>query len=89
MQLGAGAAVGVVLPFSRTQESEAYHLGLIYMAKAGYDPHAALAFWKRMMEAQKGKAPPEILSDHPADEKRIQKIQEWMREAMKYYKPQR
>lgn len=87
--LGAGAAVGVVLPFSRTQESEADHLGLIYMAKAGYDPHAALAFWKRMMEAQKGKAPPEILSDHPADEKRIQQIQEWMPEAMKYYKPQK
>jgi predicted Zn-dependent protease len=85
--LGAGAAVGVVLPFSRTQESEADHLGLIYMAKAGYDPHAALAFWKRMEAAQKGNAPPEILSDHPADEKRIQQIEQWMPEAMTYYKP--
>ncbi len=85
--LGAGAAVGVVLPFSRSQESEADRLGLIYMAKAGYDPHAALAFWKRMDEAKGGNAPPEILSDHPADEKRIQQIQEWLPEAMKYYKP--
>jgi predicted Zn-dependent protease len=85
--LGAGAAVGVVLPFSRTQESEADHLGLIYMAKAGYDPHAALDFWKRMEAAQKGKAPPEILSDHPADEKRVQQIEQWMPEAMSTYKP--
>jgi metalloendopeptidase OMA1, mitochondrial len=87
--LGAGAAVGVVLPFSRTQESEADHLGLIYMAKAGYDPRAALAFWKRMAEAQKGKAPPEILSDHPADDKRIQQIEEWLPEAMTYYQPRK
>jgi predicted Zn-dependent protease len=84
--LGAGAAVGIILPFSRTQESEADHLGLIYMAKAGYDPHAALAFWQRMAQAQKGNAPPEILSDHPADDKRIEQIKEWMPEAMKDYR---
>ena len=46
--LGAGAQYGVTLPFSRNQESEADHIGLIYMARAGYDPHEALAFWKRM-----------------------------------------
>jgi predicted Zn-dependent protease len=85
--LGAGAAVGIMLPFSRTQESEADHLGLIYMAKAGYDPHAALAFWQRMLQAPKGNAPPEILSDHPADDKRIEQINKWMPEAMSHYRP--
>ena len=87
--LGAGAAVGVVLPFSRTQESEADRLGLIYMAKAGYDPRASLAFWKRMADAQKGNAPPEFLSDHPTEEKRIQQIEEWLPEAMTHYKPRK
>lgn len=84
--LGAGAAVGITLPFSRTQESEADHLGLIYMATAGYDPHAALNFWQRMLQAQKGNAPPQILSDHPADDKRIEQIKNWMSEAMTYYR---
>ncbi len=85
--LGAGVAVGVELPFSRAQESEADHLGLIYMAKAGYDPRAALSFWERMEQTQKGSAPPELLSDHPADAKRIQQIKEWMPEALKDYRP--
>jgi predicted Zn-dependent protease len=52
--LGAGASVGLLLPWDRAQESEADHLGLIYMAKAGYDPRAAVALWQRMDEASKG-----------------------------------
>src|SRR5258706_4584724 len=64
--LGAGAQVGVLLPWSRQQESEADHLGLILMAKAGYDPHAALELWKRMAEAAKGQRPPQWPSTPPA-----------------------
>ena len=85
--LGAGAAVGVMLPWSRAQESEADHLGLIFMAKAGYDPHAAVAFWQRMMQAAKGRRPPEFLSDHPSDETRVRQIEAWIPEAMGYYQP--
>lgn len=82
---GLGAQVGVLLPFSRTQESEADHLGLIFMAMAGYDPNAAVDFWKRM-SAEGGAKPPEFISTHPSDETRIRKIKETLPEAMKYYK---
>jgi metalloendopeptidase OMA1, mitochondrial len=87
--LGAGAQVGVLLPWSRQQESEADHLGLILMAKAGYDPHAALELWKRMQDAAKGQRPAEWLSTHPAEATRIQQIESWLPEAMQYYKPAR
>lgn len=86
--LGAGAAVGFLLPYSRLHESEADRMGLIYMAKAGYDPRAALSLWQRMAEAGKGKAkPPEFLSTHPTDETRIREIQRWLPEALNYYRP--
>jgi predicted Zn-dependent protease len=86
--LGAGATVGLVLPWSRTQESEADHLGLILMAKAGYDPHAALDLWNRMAEAAKGSArPPEFLSTHPSEATRIAQIREWIPEALQSYRP--
>jgi predicted Zn-dependent protease len=77
------------LPFSRSQESEADHIGLIYMARAGYRPREAVAFWKRMQRAAKGKEPPEFASDHPSDEHRIQRIQEWLPEAERAYTPAR
>lgn len=83
---GAGAQVGVLLPFSRLQESESDHLGLIFMAMAGYDPHAAVPFWQRMSRSGKGGAPLELLSTHPADQKRIENIRKLIPEAMKYYK---
>ena len=85
--LGAGATVGVILPWSRAQESEADHLGLIFMAKAGYDPRAAIAFWQHMMQMAKGPRPPQFLSDHPSDETRVRQIEAWMPEAMNYYRP--
>jgi predicted Zn-dependent protease len=84
---GLGTEVGVLLPFSRTQESEADHLGLIFMAMAGYDPHTAIDFWQRMMAGNNGGAPPEFLSDHPADQKRIENLKTLLPEAMKYYSP--
>ncbi len=84
--LGAGAAVGLILPWSREQESEADHLGLIFMAKAGYDPHAARELWLRMAEASRGRPrPPEFLSTHPADMTRIRQIEQWLPEALQYY----
>jgi len=79
--------IGVALPFGRKQESEADHIGLILMAKAGYDPHHAVEFWKRMAHEMQGKAPPAFLSDHPSDSQRIQKIQEELPEALSYYHP--
>jgi len=86
--LGAGATVGVLLPWSRAQESEADHLGLILMAKAGYDPHAARDLWVRMAAASKGSGkPPEFLSTHPSEPTRIQQIEVWMPEAMQYFRP--
>jgi predicted Zn-dependent protease len=73
--------VGASLPFSRSQESEADHIGLVYMARAGHDPHQAVAFWKRMQRASRGQEPPEFLSDHPSDAHRVQRIRDWLPEA--------
>jgi predicted Zn-dependent protease len=83
---GVGAQVGVLLPFSRLHESEADHLGLIFMAMAGYDPAQAPVFWERMAAQNPGGAPPEFLSTHPSDETRLRKIRELVPEAMKYYR---
>jgi predicted Zn-dependent protease len=87
VRIQALLGVGSTLPFSRSQESEADHIGLVYMARAGYDPHQALAFWKRMKRAGQGKAPPEFLSDHPSDAHRVQRIQGWLPEAERAYTP--
>ncbi len=84
---GVGSQVGVLLPYSRLQESEADRIGLSLMARAGYDPRAAVPFWKRMNE-KGGSRPPEFLSTHPAPESRIKEIQSYIPEALKYYKPQ-
>ena len=82
---GVGTTVGVMLPFSRTHESEADRLGLIFMAMAGYDPSAAVDFWTRMAAQKGGAAPPEFLSTHPSDETRIADIKKNLPEAMSYY----
>lgn len=88
--LGSVVAAGLLLPFDRRQESEADHIGLVYMAKAGYDPHAARDLWVRMAEASKSQSrPPEFLSTHPSEETRIKQIEGWLPEAMKYYQPPR
>jgi len=84
---GVAANVGVLLPYSRLQETEADKLGLIFMAMAGYDPRTAPEFWKRMAAAGGGKVP-EFLSTHPSNETRINNINKFMPTAMKYYHPQ-
>jgi len=84
---GPAASVGVLLPNSRNQELEADHFGLIFAAMAGYNPREAIPFWTRMANASQGNKPPEFLSTHPTDEKRIEKLKGYMDEALKYYKP--
>ncbi|MCW8849579.1 MAG: M48 family metallopeptidase [Melioribacteraceae bacterium] len=83
---GIGSQLGVMLPFSRLHESEADHMGLIFMAMAGYNPNSAVEFWQRMA-AQSSGAPPEFLSTHPANQTRINDLKKLIPEAMQYYKP--
>ncbi|MBX2912628.1 MAG: M48 family metallopeptidase [Cyclobacteriaceae bacterium] len=83
--VGVGTNVGM-LKFSRSHESEADHIGLIFMAMAGYDPHDAPKFWERMSSLSGGQQPPEFLSTHPSHETRIQDLERWIPEAMQYYK---
>lgn len=82
---GVTSTVGVILPYSRVQEYEADRIGLILMAKAGYDPREAIPFWKRMKK-KSGPRPPEFLSTHPAPESRIKEIESLIPEAMRYYR---
>ena len=81
---GVGTTVGVALPYSRKHEAEADHIGLILMARAGYDPEEAVRFWSRMA-AKGGDKPPEILSTHPADKTRIRNLEKLMPEAKRIY----
>jgi metalloendopeptidase OMA1, mitochondrial len=83
---GLGVTVGGILPFSRKQESEADRIGLVYMAKAGYDPRESVYFWKRMENANKGKPnPPEFISTHPSYGTRVNNLKKWMPEALDIY----
>jgi predicted Zn-dependent protease len=84
---GIGAQLGVMLPYSRTQELEADELGLLYMARAGYDPREAIAFWKRFAayNARRGGRPPEFLSTHPVDRRRIAELERLMPRAVAEY----
>ena len=81
---GIGANVGFILPYSRLHESEADRIGLVLMAKAGYDPRGAVPFWQRM-NGEGGKRPPEFLSTHPAPDTRIDNIKVHINEALPYY----
>lgn len=83
---GVGSTYGYTLPNSRSQEYEADHFGLIFAAMAGYNPREAIPFWQRMAQAG-GAKPPEFLATHPSDENRISRLQNYMPEALKYYKP--
>jgi predicted Zn-dependent protease len=83
---GLGTKLGVLLPYSRVQESEADRIGLILMAKAGYDPELALQFWERFATGKKDKAQiPQFLSTHPSDANRIRNMRAFLPEARQYY----
>ena len=83
--LGVGAQYGILLTFSRKHELEADQIGLTYMARAGYDPRESVAFWKRMMAASQGEKPPEFMSTHPADQTRINQLEQLMPAALEIY----
>jgi predicted Zn-dependent protease len=81
---GVGATVGLLLPYSRLHESEADRIGLMLMARAGYDPKEAVPFWERMNKKE-GPRPPEFLSTHPAPASRIANLKVYIPEALPYY----
>jgi len=83
---GLGANVGVLLPYSRLQESEADRIGLIVMAQAGYDPREAVHLWERMAQQDRNR-PPEFFSTHPSTGSRIQDLQRSVPNALTYYRP--
>ncbi|HET9844631.1 MAG TPA: M48 family metalloprotease [Nitrospira sp.] len=83
--LGAGAQVGVLLPFSRKHESEADYIGILLAADAGYDPRESVALWERMAQVSGGGAPAEFMSTHPSHETRIDQLKKWLPEAMTIY----
>lgn len=79
-------SIGAILPFSRKQEYEADRMGMVYMARAGYDPQEAINLWKIMLEVNKGKErPPQWLSTHPITENRIKELEEFLPEALEIY----
>ncbi|MDP1770355.1 MAG: M48 family metallopeptidase [Nitrospirota bacterium] len=80
--LGAGAQVGVLLPFSRKHESEADYIGILLAADAGYDPRESVSLWERMAQLSGGGGPSEFMSTHPSNETRIDQLKQWMPEAM-------
>jgi predicted Zn-dependent protease len=84
---GAGSQVGVLLPFSRKHELEADRFGLIFAAMAGYNPQEAIALWERMEKASSGQTPPEFMSTHPSEGRRIDQLKKYMPEALARYKP--
>ena len=82
--LGAGAQYGILMPFGRDHEVEADQIGLLYMARAGYDPRESIGFWERMAKSSEGQ-PPEFLSTHPAHGTRIERLKEAMPKAIAEY----
>lgn len=87
--IGAGAKYGILMPFGRDHESEADKIGLTYMARAGYDPREAVAFWQRMDEHGGGQNPPEFMSTHPSHETRISGLKALIPEVMPLYEQSR
>lgn len=83
--ISGASTYGVILPFSRKHESEADHLGAIYLAKAGYDPNEAIAFWRRFAQASSGSKPPEFLSTHPDDNRRANDLSQRLNEYLGHY----
>ena len=79
--------LGIMNPFGRKQETEADYLGLIFSSLSGYDIRESVNLWKRMAEKNKGKEPPVFLSTHPSSSKRIENLDNWIKEVMIKYPP--
>lgn len=86
--LGAGAQYGVMLPFGRDHETEADEIGVLYMARAGFDPRASVTFWERMSQTG-GEQPPEFMSTHPSHGTRVARLQDFMPRALAEYEKAR
>jgi len=84
---GVGSQVGFLLPYARKHELEADRYGLWWTAMAGYNPQEAINLWQRMERAASGARPPQFLSTHPSEGTRIEQLQKYMPEALKFYKP--
>ena len=85
--VGILSQIGIMNPFTRKQESEADYLGLIFSSLSGFDIRETTKIWERMKEANKGKEPPEFLSTHPSNKRRIEQIDDWMNEIILKYPP--
>jgi predicted Zn-dependent protease len=83
--LGIGAEYGILMPYSRIQESEADIIGVELMAKAGFDPRQSVLLWQKMEHASSGQEPVEFLSTHPAHATRIQDLEQQMSQSMSLY----
>ena len=85
--VGLLSQIGIMNPFTRKQESEADYLGLIFSSLSGYDIRETTKIWERMKKANKGKEPPEFMSTHPSNNRRIDQINKWMNEVILKYPP--
>ena len=85
--IGLLKQIGIMNPFTRKQESEADYLGLIFSSLSGYDIRETTKIWERMNKANKGKEPPEFMSTHPSNDRRIDQINNWMNEIILKYPP--
>ena len=85
--VGLLSQLGIMNPFSRTQESEADYLGMIFASLSGYDIRETKKLWERMKEANKGKEPPQFMSTHPSSSKRIKDLKEWESSVILDYPP--
>ena len=85
--VGLLSQIGIMNPFTRKQESEADYLGLIFSSLSGYDIRETTKIWERMKKANKGKEPPEFMSTHPSNDRRIDQINNWMNEIILKYPP--
>ena len=85
--VGLLSQIGIMNPFSRTQESEADYLGMIFASLSGYDIRETKKLWERMKEANKGKEPPQFMNTHPSSSKRIKDLTEWENSVILDYPP--
>ena len=85
--VGLLSQIGIMNPFSRTQESEADYLGMIFASLSGFDVRETKKLWVRMKEANKGKEPPQFMSTHPSSSKRIKDLKEWENKVILDYPP--